>query len=187
MTGMDWSRSDVIAALALLVSFASFYVAWRVQRRSIRAERPIFWIDKPFRPLANDSGWRHITVRVRNRMHHAIACEWIEIIRPRRGAVIISYFEGTEQEGGPRKLLDDIFGVHNPSRRAAMRLAATHAGDETMPSMLAVQAARGLRADRSRCRCASLGDRRTKARANRRAMSTPSLRLQSEARARRLQ
>jgi hypothetical protein len=127
---MAWTQSDVASTMALLVSIGSLYVAWRGQRRAIRSERPIFWVDRPFSSASNGD-WHHISICLRNRMPHNVKCERIEILSPRR-AVIADYWESTHFVDGKGRVLKTDLQASS-SRWIGMRLAATHAGKERGP------------------------------------------------------
>jgi hypothetical protein len=125
-----WTRSDAIAIFALLIAFGGFYVSWRVYRRGIKAERPIFWAQLPYPQDGSRGGWYLIEVRVRNRAAHPIECEQIKVLRPRR-AVLATYWEATEQVIDSGRELKTNILAGDFGRTARMRLAASHAGKET--------------------------------------------------------
>jgi hypothetical protein len=156
---MDWTRSDVISALALLISLGSLTVVWRDYLRNVRAERPIFWAQD--HGIVEGGSWHYVKIRVRNRAPYAIRCEQIEIMRPQR-AVIVRWEDAMQRkDAGTPQVRPDLTPAAC-TESASMRLIAAHAGQERYNSWfiaLAPKFGHGSSGGRAGCRCASAGDR----------------------------
>jgi hypothetical protein len=124
---MDWTRSDVISALALLISLGTLTVVWRNYLRNVRAERTIFWAQD--HGIVEGGSWHYVKIRVRNRAPYAIRCEQIEIMRPQR-AVIVRWGDAMlRKDAGTPEVQPDLTPAACTGS-ASMRLIAAHAGQE---------------------------------------------------------
>lgn len=79
ITAMPSWITPLISALALAVSLSSFFVSWRMSRRTINAERVTAWIELA---ATGSSEWLLATVSVKNPSHLDIKVEKLSIGLP---------------------------------------------------------------------------------------------------------
>jgi hypothetical protein len=104
----DWSRADIISALALCVSILAFtasavssVVSWRSYLGTKAARKPKIRVF--FEPFVDTEQWWIANFRIRNRSEHVLKFEKIRIVSP-PGVVFSSWlggFQGGASGGGP--------------------------------------------------------------------------------------
>jgi hypothetical protein len=113
----EWSRADVIAALALMVSALAFiasgvssFVSWRSYLAGIAARRPKLGVY--FEPFENSNEWWIANFGIRNRSDHVLRFESVQIVKP-FGVLFSDWlggFTGMASGGGPMlyRLPDEV-------------------------------------------------------------------------------
>lgn len=101
---MDWTRADIISALALLVSSLSGWVSWKAYQRTAAAQHPHFSYElEPF----DEAEWWHLECVVDNRS--LVGLEPIEVRTSKFGDPSLSTYKGAMiGSGGFWQLSEDI-------------------------------------------------------------------------------
>jgi hypothetical protein len=99
----NWSRPDIIAALALLVSCFAFtasavssFVSWRTYLASRVARKPTLRVH--FEPFVDSEEWWAALFSLRNRSENVLSFERIRIVRP--FTAVFSTWTGGYTAGG---------------------------------------------------------------------------------------
>lgn len=100
---MDWTRADIISALALIVSAISGLISWRAYQRTAAAQHPHFSFD--FEAFDKPEWWQ-LECFIDNRS--LVGLEPVEVRTSRFRAAILSLYKGAYIGGEPWHVSDDI-------------------------------------------------------------------------------